>query len=112
VCQRNHLGRLISLMLAQISENKHLSAIFEDILDAEGSEIYIKPVRNYVEPCIPLNFYTVMEAARRQNEIAIGFRVQSLAKEPDLSYGVVLNPKKSVELEFLEEDCIIVVAED
>jgi voltage-gated potassium channel Kch len=104
--------RLISLMLAQISENKHLGAIFEDILDAEGSEIYIKPVHNYVEPGVALNFYTVVEAARRQNEIAIGFRVQSLAKEPDLSYGVVLNPKKSVELDFMEDDCIIVVAED
>jgi hypothetical protein len=104
--------RLISLMLAQISENKHLGAVFEDILDSDGSEIYIKPVSNYVEPCEMLNFYTVVEAARRQNQVAIVFRVHGLSKEPELSYGVVLNPPKSVMLEFMEEDQIIVLAEE
>jgi voltage-gated potassium channel Kch len=104
--------RLISLMLAQISENKHLGAVFEDILDSDGSEIYIKPVSDFVEPCVPLNFYTVVEAARRQNQVAIGFRVHSLCKDPDFSYGVVLNPKKSIELEFMEEDQIIVISEE
>jgi voltage-gated potassium channel Kch len=104
--------RLISLMLAQISENKHLGAIFEDILDSDGSEIYIKPVSDFVKPCVEVNFYTVVEAARRQGQVAIGFRVQLLSKESDASYGVVLNPDKSLPLEFEEEDCIIVVAED
>lgn len=104
--------RLISLMLAQILENKHLGAVFEDILDSDGSEIYIKPVSQFVKPCEEINFYTVVEAARRQGQIAIGFRAHLLSKEPDASYGVVLNPDKSVPLEFMEEDCIIVVAED
>lgn len=104
--------RLVSLMLAQISENKHLGAIFEDILDSDGSEIYIKPVSHFVKPCEEVNFYTVVEAARRQGQVAIGFRVHLLSKEPEASYGVVLNPKKSVPLEFMEEDSIIVLAED
>ncbi len=104
--------RLISLMLAQISENKHLGAIFEDILDSDGSEIYIKPVSHFVKPCEEVNFYTVVEAARRQGQVAIGFRAHLLSKEPDASYGVFINPKKSVPLEFMEEDCIIVLSEN
>ncbi len=104
--------RLVSLMLAQISENKHLGAIFEDILDADGSEIYIKPVSNYVKPGQPLNFYTVVESARRQDQIAIGYRIAEYSKDSDRSFGVVLNPTKSDQIEFSVEDHIIVVAEE
>ncbi len=41
--------KLISLMLAQISENKQLNAVFTDIFDPEGSEIYLKPANAYIE---------------------------------------------------------------
>ena len=103
--------RLISLMLAQISENKHLGEVFEDILDADGSEIYVKPVCNYVESGQAVNFYTVVEAARRQNQVAIGYRIAAQSKDFEQCYGVRLNPPKSKEIEFVEEDQIIVLAE-
>jgi hypothetical protein len=57
--------KLVSLMLAQISENKALGPVFADIFDPEGSEIYVKPAANYVASGEPVNFYTVVEAARR-----------------------------------------------
>ncbi|MEK9164429.1 MAG: potassium transporter TrkA, partial [Chloroflexota bacterium] len=62
--------KLISLMLSQVSENKALNAVFADIFDPEGSEIYIKPAEDYVTLGQPVNFYTVVEAARRRDEIA------------------------------------------
>jgi hypothetical protein len=34
---------LVSLMLAQISECRHLNAVFADLFDPEGSEIYLRP---------------------------------------------------------------------
>ena len=40
--------RLVSLMLAQVSENKALNAVFADIFDPEGAEIYLKPATDYV----------------------------------------------------------------
>ena len=43
-------------MMCQVSENKDLSAVFEELISPEGSELYLKPVSEYVEPGVPLNF--------------------------------------------------------
>ena len=56
---------LVSLMMSQLSENADLFAVFTDLFDPEGSEIYLKPVGDYVVTGEPVNFYTVLEAARR-----------------------------------------------
>ena len=49
-------NRLVSLMLAQASENQYLAAIFDDLLDEEGSEIYMRPVGDYVAIDQPVTF--------------------------------------------------------
>jgi len=41
--------RLISLVLVQISENKNLSAVFGSLFAPDGSEIYLKPVTEYLD---------------------------------------------------------------
>lgn len=104
--------RLISLMLAQVSENKALNLVFEDLFDPEGSEIYLKPASDYVALGRPVNFYTVVESARRQGEIALGYRLHSLAADAGKAYGVVINPDKSDLVTFGERDRIIVLAEE
>jgi hypothetical protein len=103
--------RLVSLMMCQVSENKELSLVFEDLIDTEGSELYLKPADEYVKPGAPLNFYTVVEAARRRGEVAVGYRVKSETGDPYKSYGVHLNPDKSERIPFTEGDKIIVLAE-
>ena len=102
---------LVSLLLTQVSENKHLHAVFADLFDANGSEIYLKPASNYVSPGVPLNFYTVVEAARRRDEIAIGYRILADSGNGDKQYGVVVNPKKSAQIQFAPEDLVIVISE-
>jgi voltage-gated potassium channel Kch len=104
--------RLVSLIVSQISENKKLGAVFADLFDPEGSEIYLKPAANYVEPGVPLNFYTVVESARRVGQTALGYRIQAHANDAAKAFGVVLNPDKSVPITFSEEDEIIVLAEE
>ncbi len=86
--------------------------VFTDIFDPEGSEIYLKPVSDYVETGKPLNFYTVTEAARRLGHVALGYRLVSEAGEAAKSYGVHTNPKKSVPVTFTPEDKIIVLADN
>ncbi len=68
---------LVSLMMAQLSENRDLLPIFNDIFDPEGAEIYLKPIGNYVETGQPVNFQTVVAAARQRDETAIGYRLLS-----------------------------------
>jgi ion channel POLLUX/CASTOR len=104
--------KLISLMLAQVSENKQLNSVFQDIFDPEGAEIYLKPVASYVMTGTPVNFYTLIKAAQERGETAIGYRLVADAKQADKGYGVHLNPDKSAEVVFTPSDKIIVLAEE
>jgi voltage-gated potassium channel Kch len=103
---------LISLMLAQLSENSELYDVFADIFDPEGAEIYLKPAGDYVAVGQPVNFYAVVEAARRRGQTALGYRLATEAGRAEKSYGVHTNPKKSEGVVFAAEDKIIVIAED
>lgn len=42
--------RLVSLFLTQLAKNKHLQNVFSDLFQAKGSEIYIKPMEDYIIP--------------------------------------------------------------
>lgn len=103
--------QLVSLMMSQFSENSELFDVFTDIFDPEGSEIYLKPVGDYVATGQPVNFYTVTEAARQRGETAIGYRVVAEASDAGKSYGVHTNPRKSDAVTFAAEDKVVVIAE-
>ncbi len=102
---------LISLMLAQLSENADLLGVFNDIFDPEGAEVYLKPIGDYVSTGQPINFYTVTEAARRRGETAIGYRLMSESHNAEKAYGVHTNPKKSEKVTFTPQDKLIVISE-
>jgi len=103
--------RFISLLLSQISERKALGGVFEDIFNSNGSEIYLKSAHNYVELDKEVNFYTIVESARRRNEVAIGFRTGKDATNRKANYGIVLNPHKLEMKSFSDDDEIIVLSE-
>lgn len=103
---------LISLMMSQLSENAELFDVFTDIFDPEGAEIYLKPASDYVALGEPVNFYTVIEAAKRRGETALGYRLNAELKDAARSYGVHTNPKKSSKVTFAAADKVIVIAED
>ena len=107
-------NKLVSLMLAQASENEYLSSIFDDLLDEEGSEIYMRPVGDYADLSGPVTFYTIAEAARQRGETAIGYRRKRESEDDDGRNmgGVVVNPNKAEALDYLPEDRVIVLAED
>lgn len=104
--------KLLSLLMTQVSENKFLMRVFEDLFDADGSEIYIKPAGEYIEIGEPINFYTILESAARMNQVAIGYRIISKSKDVESGYGVIVNPDKSKMISLTEGDEIIVLSED
>lgn len=104
--------KLISLLLSMISENKELRPVLEDLFDADGSEMYFKPITKYVKPGVSVDFYTVTKAAALKNQIAVGYRQIEYANLASKNYGIVLNPKKSQKVIFAEEDILITIAED
>ena len=104
--------RLISLLLTQVAETKQLNAVFADLFDAEGTEIYLKPVADYVQLGRAVTYATVVEAARRYGQVAIGYRLRAESADATRAYGVHVNPRKSAQLTFDGTDKVIVLAAD
>ena len=103
---------IISLLISQVSENNVLNAVFEDIFDADGSEIYLKPVEAYVRTGEPVSFYAVIEAARRKGETAFGYKIAAESESDKTAGGIHVNPAKSKPIRFAQGDRIVVAAED
>ncbi len=104
--------QVLSLLLTQISETRELSAVFWDLFDPDGSEIYLKPVSRYVRCGVPVDFHTVTASASELGETAIGYRINSLRNDSSKSYGITVNPPKGETVIFHREDMIIVLSED
>lgn len=104
--------KLISLMLSQVSENKQLTEIFDQLFSSAGAEIYLRDAGLYVTPGESADFYTVIEAARRKGETAIGHRFEQHARSAEHFYGISVNPTKTESHVYAEGDKIIVLAEN
>lgn len=86
---------------------RNVLILSDDSLDEDGSEIYMKPVFDYVKMDTPVDFYTVTESAARRVEVAVGYK-----KIVDGGLAIVTNPLKSEKVSFSEGDNLIVIAED
>ena len=103
-------NKLVSLMLAQAAENEFMTRIFGSLLDENGSELYLRPARDYVETGVEVDFYTVTIAAMLQGETAIGYRRRNGAAGGRALAGVRINPPKSEKITFTADEQIVVLA--
>lgn len=99
---------IASKLLSQISENRLLVHTFEELLSNEGSEIYVKPIEDYIHIGNEVDFYTVNYAAIEKNEIAIGYIINQGTHFPK----VIVNPNKTEKIRFKSGDMVVVIAED
>ncbi len=104
--------KLTSLLISQLSENKHLKSVFDILFEEEGSEIYLKPIGNYIKTGEDVNFYTILESAAQKKEIAIGYRLNRNANDAEKGYGVVVDPKKDEMIKYDDKDKVIVISEN
>jgi Trk K+ transport system NAD-binding subunit len=103
--------RLISLMLSQLSESEQLKAVFDELFNSEGSEVYLRPLGEYVRLDEPVDFMTVVAAASERGETAIGYRIGAHARSAADGYGVVVNPAKATINSFTAGDRVIVLGD-
>ena len=58
-----------------------------------------------------LNFYTILGAASRKNDVAIGYKIIAEENISSKNFGVYINPKKSLVISFSPGDRLIVLSE-
>ncbi|MFF9623887.1 NAD-binding lipoprotein [Streptomyces griseosporeus] len=102
-------GKLIGLLMAQISQNPHLAAVFDELFSAGGTQIHLRSAADYVVPDQEASFATVVAAARDRGECAIGYRSHADAgRAPD--YGLRVNPPKAHRRRWITGDEVVVIA--
>lgn len=106
-------NRLVSMVMAQISEEQEMSLIYENLFSEAGSEVYLKPLDFYMaDPPKDLRFADIMEACFARSELAIGLRRSSGAEDPESNFGVELIPNKNAIVSTADIMSVVVLAED
>ncbi|MFC5239701.1 CASTOR/POLLUX-related putative ion channel [Streptomyces atrovirens] len=104
-------GKLVGLLMAQISQNRHLAAVFEELFSADGTGVRLRPAADYVLPGCETSFATVVAAARRRGECAIGYRSHD-GPPTGPGHGVRVNPPKAERRRWTATDEVVVIGED
>ncbi|MFF4992561.1 potassium transporter TrkA [Streptosporangium saharense] len=100
-------ARVTGLLMIQIAEHPRRHDVFTDLFASGGQEISIRPAGDYVRLSAPVDYATVVAAARAYGEVAIGYRGDRTARGDG---GVVLNPPKSRKVVFESDDAVIVLS--
>ena len=100
-------SNITSLMVTKIAHIRELNQIFDEILTSKGSEIYMRPAKDYVELNKEMNLYTAGYAASLRNQVFIGYRHYDQKAD---RYVVHTNPDKDQIITFSEDDYFVVLA--
>lgn len=106
-------NKLITMILAQLSEEPLIKVLYDDIFSEDGSEIYVKPANLYFKEFPKkVRFADAMGIAAKRDEVCLGIRKGSFSKDPEANFGVRLNLAKDEELTIEESDFLVVLSED
>ncbi len=106
-------NRLVSMMMAQISESRDIEKVYDDIFQEDGSEIYLKPATLYFRNFpAEVTFADMIAIAQQRREVCIGVKLKALEQSKEANNGVSLIPEKEQTFTLKPEDSLVVVAED
>src|SRR3990167_8524786 len=66
-------GHMAKLLMTQISERRELNAVFADLFDSDGNEVYLKRAACYCVLGRTTPWLSVQKVARDRREVAIGY---------------------------------------
>ena len=101
---------LAALLISQISENPQLAPVFDDLFDADGAALNVKPVDHYATVGKEYEYAELVAMGRSHGESVIGYRVAADAKA-DAAGGVKLNPAKNTKFKLAAGDSLIVIGD-
>lgn len=106
-------SRLVSMIMAQISQSKDIKRVYDDLFSEDGSEIYLKPASLYFDQLpVTLNFADLIALAQQRKEICLGIKLKAHEFDAEKNNGVQLIPEKMKPITLTAEDSLVVLAED
>ncbi len=103
---------MVSMVLTQVSQQLMLQLIYEELLDAGGCEVHLKPAALYTthpERCV---FADLLSGSLQRGEVAIGLKLERAENSRANNFGVLMNPAKDLALALRREDRVVVIARD
>ena len=94
---------LAALLAAQLSQNPQLAPVFEDIFDADGATLNVRPLDAYASVGSTVRYLDLVAVGRSFEETVLGIR--------SVSQGVLLNPAKDSTYKVESGDGLIVLSE-
>jgi hypothetical protein len=106
-------ARLVSMLLAQISEDRLMHAVYQNLFSEAGSEIYLKSAALYLDD-LPqqVAFAELTRLAQERGEVCLGVKLKASEDRADLNYGIKLAPPKASVWNLDAADTLVVLAED
>lgn len=106
-------NKLITMILAQLSEEPLIKSLYDDLFSEDGSEIYVKPADLYFsEFPQTVRFGDLIGLAGKREEVCLGIRKGAMSKDSDSNFGVRLNLPKDEKVQIEEGDFLVVLSED
>ncbi|MDH3976571.1 MAG: hypothetical protein OEV42_20090 [Deltaproteobacteria bacterium] len=106
-------NRLISMMLAQVSESRDIKFVYDDIFNEDGSEIYLKSASLYFDNFpVELTFADMIQIAQERGAVCFGVKIKANEQDSDQNFGIKLIPEKDEPFTINRGDSLVVLAED
>jgi len=110
-------NQIISAAISQIAQDRDMNAVLGELLQAEGSELYIRSVSQYLD--LHTNerqetyqsFWFVALRARQKNEICMGYKPRDMTFT-EASDFLLNPPHKAVKRHWIKGDSVVVLAMD
>jgi len=117
-CSDSVVGnKLVSMILAQISEERDVGYVIEDLFSAEGCEMHTKDVRAFCAPDEKLSFYDMLNRCQQRGMTLMGW-IRKEGNPDTAAWEAVVNPEdKFTKLDWCGADqplgdLLIVISED
>jgi hypothetical protein len=106
-------NKLITMILAQLSEKPLIKKLYDDLFSEDGSEIYVKPADLYFSKFPQtLRFGDLIGLTVKREEICLGIRKGNLSRDNSSNFGVRLNLPKDEVVIIQADDYLVVLSED
>ena len=109
-------NQFVSQIMAQVSEEPLALDVYDDLFQAEGSELYIKPASYYFKftnnNSITVKYGECVQAAQLRKEVILGIQIHKDQKNKNRMFGIHLIPDKNDTFTLTEKDGLIALAED
>jgi len=106
-------SQILSKILAQVADEPSVLAIYDDLFQANGNEIYFKDLSLYLDELdVEVHFADLVLAAQRRGEVCLGIKLKRLGDGPEDNFGLVMLPTKSQSFWVAPGDQLITLAPD